>query len=102
MTAPRKATVLSRMLPHQGRPVASCAPSSTSSAARTGADAARASYQPPGEAADTDAAAHTGRVGSRALLQVGGGPGARSRRVGSDRSHPAHERHSIAIGRTAG
>lgn len=95
MTAPRSATVLSMMLPHHGRPVASCAPSSTSSAARTGADEARASYQPPEEAADTDAAAQTGRAGNRALLQPGVDPSARSRRVGSDRRDQAPQRHSI-------
>lgn len=88
--------MLSKMLPHQGRPVVSCALSSISSAACTGADAARASYQPPGEAAETDAAAHTGRVGSRALLQAGSDPGARSCKVRSDRSNPAHDRHSMA------
>lgn len=97
MTAPRRATVLSMMLPHQGRPVAACAPSSTSSAARTGADAARASYHPPGAAADTDAAAHTGRAGSRALLWPGCSPSARSRKVDSVRSHPGPERHSMPI-----
>lgn len=90
------------MLPHQGRPVVACTPSSTSSATRTGEDAARASYQPFAWTAQTGATAHTERVGRLApLVGTGASAGslARSCRAGSGRSHRPPSRHSISAPR---
>lgn len=102
MTAPRRATVVRRMLPHQGRPEAVCANSSTSSAPCTGADVARASYQPPaplGPTAETDATAHNGRAeGLAPPVGAGttGGPKPRSCRADRGCSHLTLSRHSIS------
>lgn len=101
MTEPRRATVVRRMLPHQGRPVAVCTPSSISSALCTGADVARAWYQPPpppGLTAETEATAHTGRA-ERLVQPVGADTRCGTRvptcRTGGGRSHLPPSRHSI-------
>lgn len=65
MTAPRRATVVRRMLPPPGQARGGVGEGDTSSALCTGAEVAKASYQPPaalGPTAETDATAHTGRA----------------------------------------
>lgn len=105
MTAPRRATVVRRMLPHQGRPEAEWAKSSTSSAPCTGADVAKASYQPPaplGPTAETDATNHTGRAGRLAPpagARASAGSRTRTCRGGRGRSHLTLRRQSISARR---
>lgn len=102
MTAPRRTTVVRRMLPHQGRPEAVWAKSSTSSAPCTGAEVAKASYQPPAPlrpTAETDATAHTGRaelLAPPAGARASNGSRTWTCRAGRGRSHLTLSRHSIS------